>query len=147
MHQCCSHCGKQGPPLVDADWHVFSHAISKGMEGSELAELCFHYREMNKAAGAKKPKKPSERQTATALWTMKAAWDRGEEHHDPARTEDILGRTITRLDLWEEHLKDPIAAQPKRWNAWKIPCKIGIWFHSVLLPASCRRNGLQHRWC
>ena len=52
---------------------------------------------------------------------MKAAWDRGEEYFDPAR-EDILERTETRLELWEEHLKDPIAALAKALecleNAW-----------------------------
>ena len=41
---------------------------------------------------------------------MKAAWDRCEDCYDPARKEDILGRTKTRLELWEEHLKDPITA-------------------------------------
>ena len=44
---------------------------------------------------------------------MKAAKDRGEVYHDPARKEDILGNTKTRLDLWEEHLKDPIIALDK----------------------------------
>ena len=39
--------------------------------------------------------------------------DRGEVHCVPAREEDILGRTKTRLDLWEEHLKDPIIALEK----------------------------------
>ena len=42
---------------------------------------------------------PSESQKAKALWAMKAAWDRSEEVHDPARKEDILDRTITRLNL------------------------------------------------
>ena len=35
---------------------------------------------------------------------------KGEIHYDPARKEDILGRTKTRLGLWEEHLKDPVNA-------------------------------------
>ena len=34
----------------------------------------------------------------------------------PARKEDILGMTKTRLELWEEHLKDPIAALEKAIN-------------------------------
>ena len=37
----------------------------KGIEGSEWEELYFHFREMNKAAGAKKP---SESQKARVLW-------------------------------------------------------------------------------
>ena len=51
---------------------------------------------------------------AKALWAMKAAWDRGKEHYDPARKADIFGRTKNRLYLWEEHLKDPIAALAKK---------------------------------
>ena len=59
---------------------------------------------MSKAAGAKKP---SESHKANALWAMKAAKDRGDEFNDSARKENILGRKQTRLELWEEHLKDP----------------------------------------
>ena len=44
---------------------------------------------------------------------MKAAKDRREEFHDLARKDNILGRNETRLELWEEHLKDPIAALDK----------------------------------
>ena len=35
---------------------------------------------------------------------MKAAKDRCEEYHDPARKEETLVRTKTSLELWEEHL-------------------------------------------
>ena len=41
---------------------------------------------------------------------MTAAKDRREEFYDPARKDNILGRSKTRLELWEEHLKDPIVA-------------------------------------
>ena len=44
---------------------------------------------------------------------MKAAKDRREDFHDPERTDNILGRSRTRLELWEEHLKDPIVALDK----------------------------------
>ena len=44
---------------------------------------------------------------------MKAAKDAGEEHHDPTREDNILGRNKTRLAFWEEHLKDPIVALDK----------------------------------
>ena len=44
---------------------------------------------------------------------MKAAKDRKEEFYDPAREEDISRRNKTRLELWEEHFKDPIAALDK----------------------------------
>ena len=67
---------------------------SKGIGGSEWEETFFHYREMSKARA----------------WTMKAAKDREEEFYDLAR-KDILGKT--RLELWEEHLKDPIRALDK----------------------------------
>ena len=44
---------------------------------------------------------------------MKAAKDRMEEFYDPARKDSILGRNKARLELWEEHLKDPIVALDK----------------------------------
>ena len=44
---------------------------------------------------------------------MKEAKDRTEEFYDPAREDNILGRNNTRLELWEEHLKDPIVALEK----------------------------------
>ena len=47
------------------------------------------------------------------LWVTRAAKDRKEEFYDPARKYNILGRNTTRLDLWEEHLKDPIVALDK----------------------------------
>ena len=62
---------------------------------------------MSRAVGVKKP------QEAKALWAMKAARDRKEGFYDPAREEDISRRIKTRLKLWEEHLKDPIAALDK----------------------------------
>ena len=62
-----------GPPLVDADWHAFYQANYEGIEGSEWEELFYPFRELSKAAGAKKT---SESQRAKALWTMKAAKDR-----------------------------------------------------------------------
>ena len=94
--------GRWRPPLVDADWHAFRQAIYKGIGGKEWEELHYHHRELSQAAGANKP---SESQEARALWAMKAAWDRGEEYYDPACKEDTLGRTTTRLELWEAHLK------------------------------------------
>ena len=59
---------------------------------------------MSKAAGAEKP---NESQKAKAAWAIKAAKDRrGDEFYDLARKENILGRKQTRLELWEEHLKE-----------------------------------------
>ena len=60
------------PLLVDADWQFFCQAMYKGIEGNEWRELYNHYREMSKAAGAKKP---SESRKAKALWAIKAAKD------------------------------------------------------------------------
>ena len=65
----------------------------------------FCHKAMSGAVGVKKTQ---EAQKARALWSMKAAKDRREEFHDPARTDNILGRNRTRLELWEEHLKDPL---------------------------------------
>ena len=61
-------------------------------------------------------KKPQEAQKARALWKMKAAKDGGAEYYDPTREDNIRGRNETRLALWEEHLKDPIAVLDKAPN-------------------------------
>ena len=73
------------------------------MEGSEWEELYFRFREMSKAAGAKKP---SESQRAKALCAMKAAKDSEEDFYDPAHKDNILGRSQTRQKWWREHLED-----------------------------------------
>ena len=67
----------------------------------------------NKCIRAVGVRNPQEAQKAKALWAMKAAKDRREEFHDLAREEDISRRNKTRLELWDEHLKDPIAALDK----------------------------------
>ena len=74
-------------------------------------ESCtYHDRGMSQTAGARKP---SESQKAKALWAMKAAKDSGEDSYDSAHEENFLGREKRRLELWEEHLKDPIVALDK----------------------------------
>ena len=87
---------------MEADWCAFCQAIFKGVEGSEWRELYHHYRDLSKAAGAKK--KPSESQKAKALWAMKAAKDGWDDFYDLAR-------------MWEEHLKDIITAWGKALNS------------------------------
>ena len=59
-----------GPPLVDADWHAFCHAMYQGIEGSEREELYFHYREMSKAARARKPRTRRRRNSMIQLAKM-----------------------------------------------------------------------------
>ena len=44
---------------------------------------------------------------------MKAAKDKKEDFYDLARQDNIFRRNKTRLELWEEHLKDPIVALDK----------------------------------
>ena len=65
---------------------------------------------MSRAGGARKP---NGSQKARALWKMKAAKDRKDAFYDRERKDNILGRNKTRLELWEEHLKDPIMALDK----------------------------------
>ena len=77
------------------------------MEGSEWEELYHHHRDMSKAAGAKKP---SESQKAKALWALMAAKDRGINSTMWLGKTTSLGRHQTRLEQWEEHLKDSITA-------------------------------------
>ena len=93
--------------MVDADWYAFCQALYGGIEGKDWEEMCDSYKVMSKAVGVKKPQ---EAQKAKTLWAMKADKDRKETFYDPAREEDNAKRNKTRLELWEEHLKDPIAA-------------------------------------
>ena len=98
------------PPLVDADWCAFCQALYKGIEGKDWEDMYDSYKVISRAVGARKPQ---EAQKAKALWSMQAAKDRKDEFYDPAREEHISRRNNTRLELWEEHLKDPIAALDK----------------------------------
>ena len=54
--------------------------------------------------------KPQEAQKAKALWKMKAAKDAGEEHYDPTREDNILGKK-----------------QNKKSNLGKSTSKIQLW--------------------
>ena len=69
---------------------------AKELKVREWEELYCHYRDMSKATGAKRP---SESQEANAFWGMKPAKDRSEVYYDPARKEDMFGRTRTPLDF------------------------------------------------
>ena len=70
---------------------------NKGVEGNEWKQLFFH-RDMSKATGANKP-------SDSALWAVKAAWDRGEECYDPARKQQ---RPV--WNCGKSNLKDQITA-------------------------------------
>ena len=84
--------------------------LYKGIEGKDWEDMYDSYLVMSRDVGVKKPQ---EAQKAKALWAMKAAKDRKEEFYDPAREEDLSKRNKMRLELWEEYLKDPIAALNK----------------------------------
>ena len=108
-----------GPPLVDADWYAFCQALYKGIEGEDWEDMYESYKEMSGAVGVRKPQ---EAQKVKALWALKAAKDRKEEFYDPAPEEDVSRRNKTRLELWEEHLKDPIVALDKALKCVESQC-------------------------
>ena len=103
---------------------LFCRAIYKGIEGKEWEE-----------------KKPSESQNAKVLGAMKAVKDRREEYCDPARKEDIWGKTKTRLELWEEHLKDPLVAPAKATEMFGESL-LGLAFGFTV----CRCQPLSSQW-
>ena len=103
---------------MDADWHAFCQAIYKGIEGKDWEEVYDYYKEMW-AAGVRKP---NESQNARALWKMKAAKDSGEDFYDPERKDNFLGRNKTRLELLDQHLKDPIVVLDKALNCVESSC-------------------------
>ena len=127
VHQSRSHCGGHGPLLVDADWRAFCQAIYKGIEGRDWEGLYEHYKEMSRAAGVRKP---NETQKARAHQKMKTAKDRRDDFYDPKTT--FLGRNRTRLELWEEHLKDPIVALDKALKCVENSCLAGLLARNLL---------------
>ena len=90
--------------------------------------------------------KPSGGQTAKVLWAMKAALDKSEDCYDPDREDAVLGRARVRLDLWEEHLKDPILELGKSVGMFGKSTQGWHWVSQCVVASFCRRNGLQHRW-
>ena len=54
--------------------------------------------------------KPSDSQKAKAFWTMKAARDRDDEL---SSSKERYSRKTSSTDLWEIHLKSPVAALTK----------------------------------
>ena len=89
---------------------LLSGGYTKGPKEKTGKKFVAPYKVKSRAVGVKKPQ---EVWKAKALWAMQAAKDRKEEFCDPAREDNILGRNRTLLELWEEHLKDPIAALDK----------------------------------
>ena len=87
----------------------FCQATCRGIEGEDGEALYDCYEEMSRAAVRNHIEPPK----AKALWKMKAAEDRREDVYDPDRKDNILRRNKTRLELCEEHVKDPIVALDK----------------------------------
>ena len=90
---------------------------------------------MSRAVGVQKP---HEAQKAKTLWKMMAAKDAGEEDCDPERKDNILERNKKRLQLWEEHLKDPIASLEK-----SVEVRGEVVLGLILGPRPCGGSGLQ----
>ena len=109
---------------MDADCHAFCQAIYKGIDGEDWTEFYEYFKEMRKAA---RVKKPNENQKAKALWKMKATMDRREDFYDPERKDNIVERDKTRLELWKEHLKDPIVALDKALKCVENSCWRVCW--------------------
>ena len=107
-----------GVPLVDADWHAFCHSIYKAIEDSEWEELYDHF---PKSLCFQTFIRLPHSRCRTYFFVMRAARDRGEDFYDPARADNIMGWNKTRLDLLEEHLKDPMAALDKAMSCLEYP--------------------------
>ena len=137
-----------GPPLVDADWHAFCQAIYKGIEGEDWAGLYDWYREMSRAAGVKKRR---EAQKSESPLENGAAKDRREDFYDPDRKDNILGRIKTRLELWEELLKDraraPMASVGFLQSLWEKPIWEGVWPYLDPMDGACFRTASWNGMC
>ena len=86
-----------------------------------MGRAVLHYREVSNAAGARKPSE-SQKKNKRPFGHEGSQGHRREEFCDPARKDTILGRKQTRLELWEEHLKDTIIALDKALKCQENPC-------------------------
>ena len=76
---------------------------------------------------------------------MKAAKDREDDFNDSACKKNILERNQTRLELWEEHFRDPIIALDKalkclenQYQGWLLARGISL---SGGFSMACARDG------
>ena len=93
-------------------------------------------------------KKPGVNQKARALRDMKAAKDREEQLHDQTRQKDIQGTPQTRMGLWEEHLKSPVADLAKALECLEAAfgC-LNVWFIGRFVEAYVLHDSRQCCWC
>ena len=89
-----------GPPLVDADWHVFCQAIYKGIGGSEWEELYFHYRDEQGGRSQKKAERESK--SKSPLVHEGSQGQEGRNSMIQLAKKTFLGRKQTRPELREE---------------------------------------------
>ena len=113
----------------------------KGIEGEEWEELYCHHRD--ERARQQEPK--SQESKSESPLGDEGGQGKGEIHYDPARKEDILGRTETRLGLWEEHLKDPVNALESIKVLGEPLLRLAIG-SKLLVESRVDCNGLQLRW-
>ena len=79
---------------------------------------------------------------------MNAAKDMGEEFYDPAREDNISGKEKekTRLELWEEHLKDPIISLDQALKCPEnISIRVVLWLE-VLAKSHANCHGFAVGW-
>ena len=69
---------------------------------------------------------------------MKAAKDREDEFCDLVRKDNILGRNQTRLELREEHHKDPPSP---RWTKLPATVRVQAWCQSYGANVCVKRFG------
>ena len=117
--------------------HAFCRAIFKGIEGSEWGELYDYHKEMGRAAA---PRKPNESHKSESPLENERGKGSGEFFCDPQRKDNILERNKTRLELWEEHLKDPIVALD-RTPEWISAGPTSSFMNPMLRTWPCKSSG------
>ena len=65
---------------------------------------------MSEATGAKKTERESKSESPLGC---ESSLGQGKDFYGPERQDNISGKHTTRLELWGEHLKDPIVALDK----------------------------------
>ena len=83
---------KLEPPLVDADWWAFYHALYKGIEGEDWAEMYDSYKAMSKALGFKKAAGGPERKSPVGHESSQG------QFYDPSREGHHVSKLCVRPD-------------------------------------------------
>ena len=96
---------REGPPLVDEDWHVVRPSTWASRERSGRTCTASLWRCTTRSTSA-----AQRSNMAKMLWNKSEARGRGDENYDPTSEQDIISRDAVRRELRTKHLQSPVMA-------------------------------------